>query len=206
MINQIDAEGKKQGHWIYYGRPDSGYPKEGKIEEWTYFDSGQLERKDVHKPGYDSSYYYFESGCLSKISAKPSTDPGKNFITRYGQDSCNQILDTIIDTFEVRLGDMGTIRETSHCTFKDPVPARQNDVSWRCRKPDACLYYTNAYICKDLSNGYLKSYNAAGEIVFDGDCRRGYAYDGKFYFYDDDGILLRVEVWKNAKFYSEGQL
>ena len=50
-INQIDEEGKKQGLWIYYGkdRPESGYPKEGKVEEGTY--------KDDRKDGMWARYY-----------------------------------------------------------------------------------------------------------------------------------------------------
>ena len=39
-INLVDAEGRKQGKWIYFGkdRPESGFPIEGKIEEGAYVD------------------------------------------------------------------------------------------------------------------------------------------------------------------------
>ena len=30
--------------------------------------------------------------------------------------------------------------------------------------------------------------------------------DGKIYFYDRDGILVRVEVWKEGKYFGIGQL
>lgn len=34
-LNQKDAQGRKQGKWVYLGkdRPTAGYPAEGKIEE-----------------------------------------------------------------------------------------------------------------------------------------------------------------------------
>ncbi len=37
-INFTDSLGRKQGHWIFYGkdRPDSGIPGEGKVEEGDY--------------------------------------------------------------------------------------------------------------------------------------------------------------------------
>lgn len=37
-LNQKDAEGRKQGHWIYYGtdRPESGIAQDGKVEEGSY--------------------------------------------------------------------------------------------------------------------------------------------------------------------------
>lgn len=39
-LNKTDADGKKQGKWIYFGkdRPEDGYPANGKIEEGTYKD------------------------------------------------------------------------------------------------------------------------------------------------------------------------
>jgi len=39
-LNRVDANGKKQGHWIYYGkdRPESGVPLEGKVMEGNYID------------------------------------------------------------------------------------------------------------------------------------------------------------------------
>lgn len=39
--NIVDADGKKQGKWIYLGkdRPSAGYPAQGKIEEGSYKDS-----------------------------------------------------------------------------------------------------------------------------------------------------------------------
>ena len=40
-INKKDAKGRKQGHWIIYGKdkPVKGYPKNGKIEEGNYLDN-----------------------------------------------------------------------------------------------------------------------------------------------------------------------
>lgn len=43
-INQTDKNGRKQGHWIYYGadRPETHYPDTSKVEEGNYVD----DRKD----------------------------------------------------------------------------------------------------------------------------------------------------------------
>ena len=50
-INQVDENGRKQGHWIYYGkdRPDYGYPLDGKVEEGYY--------KDDRKEGIWTKYH-----------------------------------------------------------------------------------------------------------------------------------------------------
>ena len=55
-------------------------------------------------------------------------------------------------------------------------------------------------------NGYNKVYNQNDEIWQDGDFRNGKLWNGKVYEYDTDGILLKVKVFKNGFYHSDGQL
>ena len=55
-------------------------------------------------------------------------------------------------------------------------------------------------------NGYNKVYNANHEIWQDGEFKNGRLWDGKVYEYDRDGILLKVKVFKNGAYHSDGQL
>lgn len=55
-------------------------------------------------------------------------------------------------------------------------------------------------------NGYNKIYNANDEIWQDGNFKNGQLWDGKVYEYDRDGILLKVKVYKNGLYHSDGQL
>ncbi|MCH2223992.1 MAG: hypothetical protein MK066_04420 [Crocinitomicaceae bacterium] len=55
-------------------------------------------------------------------------------------------------------------------------------------------------------NGYNKVYNNNDEIWQDGEFRNGGLWDGKVYEYDEDGILLRVKVFKKGTYHSDGQL
>lgn len=55
-------------------------------------------------------------------------------------------------------------------------------------------------------NGYNKVYNNDGEIWQDGDFKEGKLFNGKVYVYDLDGILLKVKVFKNGVYHSDGQL
>lgn len=55
-------------------------------------------------------------------------------------------------------------------------------------------------------NGYNKIYNANEEIWQDGDFKNGRLWNGKVYEYDEDGILLKVKVFKNGAYHSDGQL
>jgi antitoxin component YwqK of YwqJK toxin-antitoxin module len=56
------------------------------------------------------------------------------------------------------------------------------------------------------SNGYNKLYNKNSELVLEGDFKKNLLYNGKYYKYDSDGILLKLEIWKNGKYHSDGQL
>ena len=55
-------------------------------------------------------------------------------------------------------------------------------------------------------NGYNKVYNSTDEIWQDGTFKNGQLWEGKVYEYDKDGILLKVKIFKNGVYHSDGQL
>lgn len=79
-INIIDATGKKQGHWIVWGKskPETCYRPDQKVEEgfykdnkkigiWTeYYCKGNIKDQITFVDGRPKGYYksYYENGCL----------------------------------------------------------------------------------------------------------------------------------------------
>ena len=59
---------------------------------------------------------------------------------------------------------------------------------------------------KFQSDGYNKVYNEDDELWMDGTFKSGKLWEGKLYKYDSDGILLKIEIWKNGAYHSDGQL
>ncbi len=57
-----------------------------------------------------------------------------------------------------------------------------------------------------LPNGYNKCYTINDEIWQDGTFKNGELWEGKVYEYDKDGILIRVKIFKDGVFHSNGQL
>lgn len=55
-------------------------------------------------------------------------------------------------------------------------------------------------------DGYNKVYNEDDEVWQDGIFKEGKLWEGKVYVYDRDGILLRVKVFKDGVYHSDGQL
>ncbi len=54
--------------------------------------------------------------------------------------------------------------------------------------------------------GYNKIYNKEDELWLDGNFSEGYLWEGKHYQYDSDGILEKIEVWKNGSYHSDAAL
>lgn len=55
-------------------------------------------------------------------------------------------------------------------------------------------------------NGYNKIFNSDKELWMEGDFNGGMLFNGRLYVYDEDGLLYKVEVYKEGKYHSEGQL
>jgi antitoxin component YwqK of YwqJK toxin-antitoxin module len=55
-------------------------------------------------------------------------------------------------------------------------------------------------------NAYNKVYNDDKELWMEGDFKNGVLQDGRLYIYDEDGLLFKVEVYKDGKYHSDGQL
>lgn len=55
-------------------------------------------------------------------------------------------------------------------------------------------------------NGYNTIYNQNNELWMVGDFKNKRLWDGKLYVYDEDGLLQKVEVYKEGLFHSNGQL
>lgn len=55
-------------------------------------------------------------------------------------------------------------------------------------------------------NGFNKLYTPRDEIWIDGYFKEGQLQDGKVFIYDNDGVLLKVRVYKNGLYLSDGVL
>lgn len=68
-------------------------------------------------------------------------------------------------------------------------------------------YVTNPRVAKGLRfqmNGFNKLYTETNEIWIDGLFQNGQLKDGKVFVYDRDGVLLRVRIFKEGKYVSDG--
>lgn len=220
---------RKEGTWIKYhndgvtpklkgeyhnNRPDGSYEKinasgvviergtfsrgkySGSLER--YYDNGVLKYKGNHNQDGNEEgevVYYHPNGEVEfQYNAVNGIPTGK--ATRYYENG---------DVKEVIT--FGADGKPIEKVYKEPVnplipvedPGQSREKAPKINQPR-----TNGTPFKP--NGYNKVFNDNDEISQDGDFKNGVLWNGKVYEYDSDGILLRVKIFKNGYYHSDGQL
>lgn len=222
-------DNRKEGTWIKYhsdgitpslkgeyhnNRPDGNYEKlyqDGTVKErgtfshgkYTgslerYYPNGELKFKGTYNgEGLEEGeiIYYHPNGQKEFVyNAVAGTPTGTG--TRYYENG---------DVKEVIT--FGADGKALKKEFKEPVnpmsPVPDPEQS-REKPPSIGQPRTKGTPFKP--NGYNKVFNENDEIWQDGDFRNGSLWNGKVYEYDSDGILLKVRVFKNGYYHSDGQL
>lgn len=260
-VNQRDKEGRKQGHWIYFGkdRPEEGYPANGKYEEGPYLDDRKegiwiKYHNDGITPRLKGTYVNNRpQGAYVKIYPNGKVKETGTFTRNTYTDSLKRFHENGVLEYEANYNDNG--KEDGKVKFYYPNGQVEFEYQASNGRPTgkAMRYYENGDIkeiivygedgqvisseeremvrpgvtvkdpgaskekapavqkprtkgAKFAPNGYNKVYNSNDEIWQDGEFRNGQLWDGKVYEYDSDGILLRVKVFKNGVYHSDGQL
>jgi antitoxin component YwqK of YwqJK toxin-antitoxin module len=225
-INRKDANGKKQGPWHIFGksRTHSGYPPEAIIEDgiyqnnrrigvwFKYYQNGRLKARIQYKNGRANGIYvtfyqngnieeegewnrnrnngcflrYFENGCLQlERYIDAAGKPERSF---YYQEDCNKPSDL-----------RGTLKLSSVAgvvTYPKPEPI----IDPRPLRPPYPIPPKKTPPCE----GYQKRYDNNKQIEFDGEFRRCKLWNGKWYKYDTNGLLIKVEIYKNGTYAGDG--
>jgi antitoxin component YwqK of YwqJK toxin-antitoxin module len=220
---------RKEGIWIKYhndgvtpklkgeyvnNRPQGQYVKihpNGTVKEKGTFEKNQykdslLRYHENGKLQYESDYnengkeqgtvkYYYPNGQLEfEYSAQDGKPVGK--ATRYYENGdIKEIIDYAVD---------GSVEKSEQREMVNPVVKIENSSAPKESAPKITNPRTKGV--KFQPNGYNKVFNENDEIWLDGTFKNGQLWEGKVYDYDKDGILLKVKVFKNGVYHSDGQL
>lgn len=220
------TDNRKEGVWTKYysdgvtpriigefvqGRPKGTYKKlypNGNIKEEgtfingknngtfkTYHENGALSQEkyfnDNGKEEGTQKYYYPNGQVEFEFEKKDGVNAGKAI--RFTEDG--QVKET------TTYGENGEIKKTER---KEIVDTKPKVVDEGKGGPDGVKGNMRGKTFD--RNGYNKVYNQNEELWLDGKFKNGKLWNGKLYKYDSDGILLKIEVWKNGKYHSDGQL
>lgn len=224
------VDDRKEGVWVKYhndgvtpalrGNYENNRPKGHFVRYWP---NGEIKEKGIFEKNIykDSLIRKFENGQVSYqgFYNEIGKENGKiryyypNGQLEYEYDANNGV----VTGKAVRYYENGDIKEIAYYDAngtqtkseqKDPVNpmVRVKDPGQSNEKPPVISGTPKTQGVKWAPNAYNKVYNNDGEIWQDGIFKNGALWDGKVYVYDSDGILLKVKVYKNGVYHSDGQL
>lgn len=214
-LNQIDVNGKKQGWWqirgndkMYTGKeysPDA-VVEEGKYNEgkktgvWRQYYKGGNIRSEVEyqlgRPSGSFKIYYEESnGCLEE-KGKWKNGAYCDTLVLYSKDTCNKLIKSIMFDETLHQGKSRSMNYESmnknHENLIKGVFERSIDTVKQQQPKEKNCFGGNGSTNKRLDE--------------DGEFKNGKLWNGKKYIYDKQGLLLRIEIYKEGKYVADGQL
>jgi antitoxin component YwqK of YwqJK toxin-antitoxin module len=220
---------RKEGYWIKYytdgktpklkgeydnNRPKGNYVKyheNGKVKEVGVFErdmykdtlqrfheNGQLEYvANYNNQGKEEGpvTYYYANGQIEFEYISQDGKPVGKAIRYYENGDIKEVIEYNED------GSLG--KSIQKQMVSPPVVVKDPGAS---KETTSRVISPKVKEGKFNPNGYNKVYNANDELYQDGDFKDGRLFNGKMYIYDSDGILLKVKIYKDGLYHSDGQL
>jgi antitoxin component YwqK of YwqJK toxin-antitoxin module len=259
-LNQTDANGWKQGHWIITAsmKATPGFKPDQIVEEGDYKDNkktgiwklywpnGNVKQEAEYKNNRPSGKYtnYYESGKVEEegnwknnantgsfkryhpngqvAQEKTFSEQGKStgkttyyypngkkeleFSTNNGVEEGEMVrYYPNGDVKEKKNFNGGKVEAGSEKEFKMVNPAvKLEEEPTKVATTDPNLKANEADV--KVKDGYNKLYDDQKRLVQDGEFKGGKLFNGKWYKYDKNGLLLKIEVYKNGKYFGDGQI
>ncbi|XOV66885.1 MAG: toxin-antitoxin system YwqK family antitoxin [Fluviicola sp.] len=222
---------RKEGTWIKYhndgktpklkgeyhnNRPSGAYEKIGAngivIERGTFVKGKYVNKLERFHPDGSPKYvgnhdengleegkivYYYPNGQEEYVYEAVDGKPTGKAIRYYENGNIKEI---------TTYGADGTLMNKEYREPVDPITPSPDPSFQNNERPPSIGPSPRTKGAKFQPNGYNKVYNDNDEISQDGEFKDGRLFDGKVYVYDEDGILLKVRVFKNGFYHSDGQL
>lgn len=227
-------DNRKAGIWVEYfcngnmknkltfvnGRPDGYaimYHENGKISEegnwknqrWVgnyklYYDNGQVQHEFVFNPSgkrEGAQKYYYDNGQIA-IEGNFANGKESGLIKEYHENGDIKAEKNYADG-NVDVATIKTYDPKKPLAKKSDVPA--DNAPKILVSKDETPNEASAKKTPAMLNGQLILYNRNKQITKDGLFKDNRFMDGKAYFYDDNGILMRVAVYKNGIYVGDTQ-
>lgn len=160
-----------------------------------YYENGNIEYKgSFNQAGKEQGKvtYYFENGQIEFEYETNNGVPSGRAVRYYENGSVKE------ETTYSTTGEVLSVKKGNNTTPLDKTVKKGQQ---------APLLGTPITRGKPfLPNGYNKCYTVTDEIWQDGLFKNGQLWDGKVYEYDKDRILIKVKVYKDGVYHSDGQL
>lgn len=195
---------RPQGVYVKY-HPNGKVKEKGSFERNKYADSltrfnanGQVEYQAFYnEEGKEegSVKYYYDNGQLEFEYTSLNGVPTGKAVRYYENGDIKEVIEYAED---------GSVSQSEHKEMVSPSVVVDDPNKSKEKAPKIASPKTKGVTF--LPDGYNKVYNDNDEIWLDGVFKKGALWEGKVYEYDEDGILLKVKVFKEGVYHSDGQL
>ncbi len=260
--NQTDAQGRKQGHWVYYGKdkPKQGYAATDLVQEGPYKDNrmhgmwkfyypknkikSEIEYSYNRPNGSYTKYYengnkkeagtwkgnkyvndftsYHENGEVKKKATFNSSGKTDGIVEYRREDGTPELIYESSngkesgkltryypngDVMEEMIMADGNVKEGTKVEKKRVNPPKKVDAGSSKQTTAVDPDKQNEGNAKaKLHKVYTKIYNDNGDLEQDGYFENGRLMNGKWYKYDKNGLLYKIEIYKDGKYFGDGVL
>jgi antitoxin component YwqK of YwqJK toxin-antitoxin module len=163
------------------------YYQNGKIEYVGNFNTSGLEEGAIK--------YFYENGNVEFEYQAKNGAPSGTAVRYFENGTIKEEINYGID------GMIAFVKKSDKSSIKESI--KTNPIAG-VKAPVLGIPRTRGK--KFFPNGYNKCYTINDEIWQDGTFKNGELWDGKVYEYDKDGILIRVKIFKQGVYHSNGQL
>lgn len=185
---------EEKGNWVgrYYTKSFTRWHPNGNIaQEKTFNGSGKT----------DSIVKYYHTNAQLELEYNTTNGVENGTATRYFP---NGDIKEIVE-----FNDDGFVVEGSRQSRERVNPAVKLEEEVIVDKPEGIEADGVTFDPKDIGeieDGYHKTYNENKDIYMDGEFKKGKLWTGKHYIYDENGLLERIEVYKDGKYVGNGVL
>lgn len=213
---------RKEGKWIKYhadGKTPKligNYSNNRPVGDFKkYYENGQLKEEGTftNNKYVDSLKRYHENGQLEYAAFYNSEGKEEGTVRYYyatGQLQYEYFARNGQITYQKRFETDGDIASQHKEAVDSPTNISLDEAQAASAKTKVKAPSVGASPktkqAKWQPNGYNKVYNDNDEIWQDGTFQDGQLWNGKLYVYDRDQILVRVKVFKEGYYFSDGQL
>lgn len=212
------ASGKIKSEITYVNnRPNGNYKiyyQNGEVEEegsWKnnrntgefkrYYENGQMSQNFVFNATGKrdgKQEYFYENGQLM-IDADISNGK-ENFVKEYYENGDLKAEKSFVD---------GKLDAENSKTYEPKEPIKDREIEELEKAPEKVITIEKdekANTGTFDGNGYKKMYNRNKQISKDGTFKNYRLMDGKWYKYNEDGILIGIEIFKKGKYIGDAPL
>ncbi len=157
------------------------YHKNGKLAyDWNYNENGK--RDGIQK-------YYYENG---NIMIEGNWKNGKeNGVLREYDENGNLKVEKVFNDGKMDVNSVKIYSAEKKTQNKEEKQQPKVVTEQKTQKQKDLEYFRDS--------GFKRLYNTKGQITAEGEFDKGKLINGKKYFYDNDGNLLKINIYKNGK-------